>query len=89
AVTTERRAVPGCRVHPLGAMRYVPVASADYMQRYLPDGFTRDAAQAAPSLAWNRDDALQDQLVRKVFRKDIVRPIHYIPTAEGFGAAVR
>ncbi|MEN4400607.1 LysR family transcriptional regulator ArgP [Mycolicibacterium senegalense] len=89
AVTTERRAVPGCRVHPLGAMRYVPVASADYMQRHLPDGFTRDAAQAAPSLAWNRDDALQDQLVRKVFRKDIVRPIHYIPTAEGFGAAVR
>ncbi|MBN3512165.1 LysR family transcriptional regulator ArgP [Mycolicibacterium nivoides] len=89
AVTTERSAVPGCRVHPLGAMRYVPVASADYVQRYLPEGFTRDAAQAAPSLSWNRDDALQDQLVRKEFRKDILRPVHYIPTAEGFGAAVR
>lgn len=89
AVTTERRPVPGCRVHLLGAMRYVPVAGAEYVQRYLPDGFTRDAAKAAPSLAWNRDDALQDQLVRKAFRKDIVRPIHYIPTAEGFGAAVR
>lgn len=89
AVTTERRPVPGCRVHPLGAMRYVPVAGADYVRRYLPDGFTRDAAQMAPSLAWNRDDALQDQLVRKAFRKDIVRPVHYIPTAEGFGAAVR
>ncbi|CDO31394.1 LysR family transcriptional regulator ArgP [Mycolicibacterium porcinum] len=89
AVTTERRPVPGCRVHPLGAMRYVPVAGADYVRRYLPDGFTRDAAQTAPSLAWNRDDALQDQLVRKAFRKDIVRPVHYIPTAEGFGAAVR
>lgn len=89
AVTTERRPVPGCRVHPLGAMRYVPVAGAGYVQRYLPDGFTRDAAQVAPSLAWNRDDALQDQLVRKVFRKDVSRPTHYIPTAEGFGAAVR
>lgn len=89
AVTTERSPVPGCRVHPLGAMRYVPVASADYVQRYLPDGFTRDAAHAAPSLSWNRDDALQDQLVRKEFRKDILRPVHYIPTAEGFGAAVR
>ncbi|WP_029106159.1 LysR family transcriptional regulator ArgP [Mycobacterium sp. URHD0025] len=88
-VTTERRPVPGCRVHPLGAMRYVPVAGAGYVQRYLPDGFTRDAAQVAPSLAWNRDDALQDQLVRKVFRKDVSRPTHYIPTAEGFGAAVR
>ncbi|WKG04098.1 LysR family transcriptional regulator ArgP [Mycolicibacterium sp. HK-90] len=89
AVTTERRPVPGCRVHPLGAMRYVPVASAGYMRHHLPDGFTRDAAPEAPSLSWNRDDALQDQLVRKVFRKDVVRPIHYIPTAEGFGAAVR
>ncbi|WP_135451821.1 LysR family transcriptional regulator ArgP [Mycobacterium sp. DL99] len=89
AVTTERRPVPGCRVHPLGAMRYVPVASAEYVQNYLPDGFTCDAAEAAPSLSWNRDDALQDQLVRKAFRKDVLRPIHYIPTAEGFGAAVR
>lgn len=89
AVTTEQRPVPGCRVHPLGAMRYVPVASTEYVRRYLPDGFTRDAAPEAPSLSWNRDDALQDQLVRKVFRKVIVRPTHYIPTAEGFGAAVR
>ena len=38
AVTTERTPVPGCRVQPLGVMRYVPVASADYAQRYLPDG---------------------------------------------------
>ena len=89
AVTTERSPVPGCRVHPLGAMRYVPVAAAEYVRRYLPDGFTRDAAKVAPSLSWNRDDALQDQLMRKVFRKDVLRPIHYIPTAEGFGAAVR
>jgi hypothetical protein len=27
-----------------------------------------------PSLAWNRDDALQHMLVRKVFRRDIARP---------------
>ena len=40
-------------------------------------------------MAWNRDDALQDMLVRKVFRRDIARPQHFVPTAEGFGAAVR
>lgn len=89
AVTTERTPVPGCRVHPLGAMRYVPVASAEYVERYFPDGFTRETAAAAPSLAWNHADALQDQLVRKAFRRDVARPTHYIPTAEGFGAAVR
>ncbi len=89
AVTTERAAVPGCRVLPLGVMRYVPVAAASYVERYLPDGFTAGAAGAAPSLAWNRSDALQDLLVRKTFRRDITRPVHYVPTAEGFGSAVR
>lgn len=89
AVTTERHAVSGCRVQPLGVMRYIPVASAAYIKRYLPGGFTAHAVSAAASLAWNRDDALQDMLVRKVFRRDIRRPQHYVPTAEGFAAAVR
>jgi LysR family transcriptional regulator, chromosome initiation inhibitor len=89
AVTTERHPVSGCRVQPLGVMRYVPAASSAYVERYLPDGFTAHAAAVAPSLAWNRDDALQDMLVRKVFRRDINRPQHFVPTAEGFGAAVR
>jgi LysR family transcriptional regulator, chromosome initiation inhibitor len=89
AVTTEKMPVAGCRVQPLGVMRYIPVAGTAYTQRYLPDGFTARAVAGGPSLAWNRDDALQDMLVRKVFRRDIVRPQHFIPTAEGFGAAVR
>jgi LysR family transcriptional regulator (chromosome initiation inhibitor) len=89
AVTTERIPVPGCRVQSLGVMRYLPVASTAYLDRYLPDGFTREAVAAAPSIAWNRDDALQDLLVRKAFRRAIPRPVHYVPTAEGFGAAVR
>jgi LysR family transcriptional regulator (chromosome initiation inhibitor) len=88
AVSTERHAVPGCRVEPLGVMRYVPVASPSYLKRYLPDGLTAKAVAVAPSMAWNRDDALQDMFVRKVFRRDIARPQHFVPTAEGFGAAV-
>jgi LysR family transcriptional regulator (chromosome initiation inhibitor) len=89
AVTTERAPVPGCRVQPLGVMRYIPVASKSYVKRYLPDGFIAHAVAGAPSLAWNRDDALQDELVRKAFRRHIARPQHLVPTAEGFGAAVR
>lgn len=89
AVTTERVAVPGCRVQPLGVMRYLPVAVERYVRRHLPDGFTAESAAAAPSLAWNRDDALQDMLVRKLFRRNVGRPVHYVPTVEGFTAAVR
>lgn len=89
AVTTERTPVSGCRVQSLGVMRYVPVASVGYARRHFADGFTEDAARRAPSLAWNREDALQDRLLRKVFRRVPPRPVHYVPTAEGFAAAVR
>lgn len=89
AVTTERTPVAGCRVLPLGVMRYVPVASPAFAASQLARGFTSDTVAAVPSLAWNRDDALQDMLVRKVFRRAIARPVHYVPTAEGFAAAVR
>ncbi|BBZ20320.1 LysR family transcriptional regulator ArgP [Mycolicibacterium gadium] len=89
AVTTERTPVTGCRVLPLGVMRYVAVAAPRYIERHLPQGFTARAVAAAPSLAWNRDDALQDMLVRRMFRRDITRPQHFVPTAEGFGSAVR
>jgi LysR family transcriptional regulator, chromosome initiation inhibitor len=88
AVTTERTPVPGCRVQSLGVMRYLPVAVPAYVERYLGGGFTADAVAAAPSLAWNRADALQDMLVRKAFRRSIGRPVHYVPTAEGYRAAV-
>lgn len=88
AVTTERTPVSGCRVDPLGVMRYVPVASPAYAAR-LSGGFTAESVAAVPSLAWNRDDALQDMLVRNAFQREIPRPVHYVPTAEGFGAAIR
>jgi LysR family transcriptional regulator (chromosome initiation inhibitor) len=88
AVTTERTPVSGCRADPLGVMRYVPVASHAQAERF-SGGFTVDAVASAPSLAWNRADALQDMLVRKAFKRDVARPVHYVPTAEGFGAAVR
>jgi LysR family transcriptional regulator, chromosome initiation inhibitor len=89
AVTTERAPVPGCRVQPLGVMRYLAVAGPAYVERHLRDGFTADVVASAPSLAWNRDDALQDMLVSRAFRRQIGRPVHFVPTAEGFGAAVR
>ena len=89
AVTTERTPVPGCRVQSLGVMRYVPVAGPACVERYLAEGFTAEVAATALSLAWNRDDALQDELVRKAFRRHIARPQHFVPTAEGFAAAVR
>jgi hypothetical protein len=53
------------------------------------DGSLRMRLRQLPSPAWNRDDGLQDMLVRTMFRRAMTRPIRYLPTAEGFGAAVR
>jgi LysR family transcriptional regulator, chromosome initiation inhibitor len=88
AVTTESAPVPGCRAMSLGVMRYVPVANAAFRVRYLSEGFTAEAVACAPSLAWNRDDALQDMLISKAFERSVTRPVHYVPTAEGFASAV-
>jgi LysR family transcriptional regulator (chromosome initiation inhibitor) len=89
AVTTERQPVPGCRVHPLGSMRYVPVASRRFVGRHFPKGFTAAAAASAPVVSWNRDDALQEMFVRKAFRRNLDMPVHYVPTVEGNVAAIR
>lgn len=87
-VTIERASDPGCRLESLGVMRYVPVTSPGYIERYLDDGLSAETVAEAPSLSWNRDDALRRMLLRKEFRRFISRPVHYVPTAEGFGAVV-
>lgn len=89
AVTTERRPIPGCRVYPLGAVRYLPVASRAFVTRFLPNGFTAAAAARVPVVSWNRDDALQEVFVRKLFRRSLAAPVHYVPTVEGNAAAIR
>ena len=90
AVTTERTA--GARL-PRAAARGDALCAGGRRpampSAICADGFTAEAVASAPSLAWNRDDALQDSLLRRAFRRNIKRPVHYVPTAEGFASAVR
>ncbi|MFV8309459.1 LysR family transcriptional regulator ArgP [Mycobacteroides chelonae] len=92
AVTTEPKPVAGCRSEPLGAIRYFGMASPEYVERHLPGGLLNsgvDKVRQAPLIRWDRRDALQDQFLRKLFRRDIVVPGHYVPTTVGFTAALR
>ena len=72
-----------------GGDLYVPVASAAFVERHPPDGFTADAVAAAPRWRGIATIALQDQLVRTVFARTLSDRHYYVPTAEGFDAAVR
>ncbi|WP_314147487.1 LysR family transcriptional regulator ArgP [uncultured Leifsonia sp.] len=61
AISSDREPVQGCVVSPLGAMTYRPMASRAFVERWCPDGWTPDAAAAAPMLVFDRKDTLQDR----------------------------
>jgi len=89
AVTTERSAVQGCRTEPLGAMRYLAVASPEFGARYFPDGPDAAALAQAPTLVFNRKDGLQHQFLTMLTGDDLDPPITYLPSSRGFLDAAR
>lgn len=85
AVTSTPTAVHGCTVTPLGVMRFVPVASRQFLQRYPLTSKTLWAH--APVLRFNADDTIQ---LRFLERRGVhsPTPTHQIPSSEGFFDAV-
>ncbi len=80
AVTTEARAVQGCRVDALGVMRYRANASPTFARRFFPGGFTPGNVAAAPILAFDRKDLLHEQFLRVLgFQKSPVAT-HFLPS---------
>jgi LysR family transcriptional regulator (chromosome initiation inhibitor) len=89
AVTADLRAVQGCRVEPLGAMRYFAIASPEFCARFLPDGPTSVALASAPMLMFNRKDALQERFLHALTGERLSPPVTYLPTSQGFLDAAR
>ncbi|HWS57386.1 MAG TPA: LysR family transcriptional regulator ArgP [Actinotalea sp.] len=91
AVTADGRAVQGCRVRPLGAMRYLAVAAPQAHARWFADGVAAGLA-VAPQVAFDRHDALQSGFARAVAGPVVgppVAPVHHVPSQEAFVAVVR
>lgn len=84
AVTSLSKPVQGCRLTPLGTLRYRATASPDFIARYFPDGVTRDAIAKAPALTFNQKDRLQDRWVRSVLGTDMTCPTHWLPSTQAF-----
>ena len=89
AVTSDPRPVPGCKVERLGVMRYRSVATPEWVAEHLPDGPTWQALAKAPMLAFDRDDTLQHDFLRKVTRRHLAPPTTWIPSVHEFDTAVR
>jgi len=84
AVTALERPVQGCRVTPLGALRYQATASPDFVARYFADGLTEAAFQRAPALTFNQKDRLQNVWAKEVFGRDMSFPTHWLPSTQSF-----
>ena len=83
AVTTIGKAAPGCRVAPLGQMRYVATASPDFARRWFADGVTEAALSQAPVLRFDQDDHLQDRWAADVVGRGVSAPTYWAPSTQG------
>ena len=66
AVTAEATPVQGCRVQPLGVMRYRATATRRFIRRHFGKTITAGELWRAPSLAFDRKDELQERFIRQV-----------------------
>jgi transcriptional regulator, ArgP family len=84
AVTSLGKAVQGCRVTALGALRYHATASPEFVQRFFPEGVTPDALASAPSLTFNQKDQLQVEWIKQQFGRAMRHPSHWLPSTQAF-----
>ena len=85
AITSEARPVQGCRVQPLGVMRYRATATPKFVRRWFAGGLTRDAFRRAPALQYNRKDELCARYVQRITKIDgIELRSHFLPSPNAY-----
>ena len=88
-VTTLKQALRSCKVVPLGTMRYVAVAQAEFAQAHCPGGLSPHNFRKAPFVAFNRKDSLQAEFVARALKlKRVSLSQLYVPSSEGQVRAV-
>lgn len=89
-VTTLKQALRGCKMVPLGAMRYVAVASAAFAEKHLPGGLTAHNFREVSYLSFNRKDDMAAEFVARAFGLKRVALNHlFVPSSEGQLHAVK
>lgn len=89
ALTSDGTALRGCEAHPMGALRYIPVASPAFIARHFAHGVTAKALARAPTLIFNEKDTLPANWLRRFAGPGPLPPAHRLPSAEGFTLAIR
>ncbi|WP_459616060.1 LysR family transcriptional regulator ArgP [Bordetella sp. 2513F-2] len=85
AVTALAEPVQGCRIHPLGSMRYVATCTPEFHARHFADGVGPRSLAEAPVLVFNRKDALQARFARRIMgRLAWHPPVWWVPSTRAF-----
>ena len=89
AVASDATPVPGCTSVPLGRMRYRACATPEFVARWFPDGVTASSRAQAPRLDLDRKDTLQARFTRRLARRAVDPPRHFVPASADFAVAAR
>ena len=89
AVTSEPTVVRGCGTVQLGSLRYFPVATASFIERWLPNGVRARDMQYAPMVMFDHNDHLQLKALNHLVPEPISPPVTYIPAAAEYRRAVQ
>ncbi len=87
-VSASAKPIQGCRVEPLGVMRYLALASPSYVERHFSAGINDESLNAAPMLMFNTKDGLQQVFLARLTDAVMKPPTHYAPTTRSFAEAV-
>lgn len=87
AVTSRQRPVAGCSSRPLGAIRYLPVASPAFASRWFSGGQDAAALEAAPLVDFDRRDTIQTRFLIALGGDPGRPPRHYVPASADFATA--
>ncbi|TQM97130.1 LysR family transcriptional regulator [Ornithinimicrobium humiphilum] len=89
AVTGDARPVAGCRLTPLGSLRYVAVCTPAYRDRWLPRGARAADLDRAPVVRFDRKDTMQHRVARRWARREIDPPTTFVPSSREFAEGIR
>ena len=89
AVASDATPVPGCTSVPLGRIRYRACATPEFAARWFPDGVTAASLARAPRLDLDRKDTLQARFTRRLTRRAVDPPRHFVPASADFAVAAR
>lgn len=88
AVTSREAPIAGCRVRPLGMLRYEAVASAEFTGRWFGEGVDEASLAAAPVVDFDRRDDLQSRWLTVRGVAPSAPPRHFVPASSEFAAAI-